>query len=151
MPMDPKFLEWFGQMLILSAKNLGQAENFFRYFREGFPAGAKAEKWLEPYLRLLPRGKEEPAEDFQNLIRELFRNLGVVSREEYDELRAEHERLQAEFNRFRTNLEQVREVETRAREKNPDLAHAWLGLIQQVTQANTRLFEFYRKWWGLER
>jgi len=136
-------------MLMLSAKNIEQAESFFRIFREGLPQGRPAEKWLEPYLSLLSQGKSATAEDFQSLVKELFRNLGVVSRQEYNELLAEHEKLKAEFEEFRANFNQVRDVESQARKASPDVADAWLNMIQQVTQANTRLFELYQKWFGL--
>ena len=150
MPLDPKFLEWFGQMLLLSAKNLEQAESFLRVFRDGLPPGAKAESWLEPYLSLLPKGKETATQDFQALAQELFRNLGVVSRQEYDRLLAEHEQLKAEFGRFRSDFDQVRNIEGQAREKSPDLAGAWLNAIRQATQTNVRMFELYQKWFGLK-
>lgn len=149
MALDPKFLEWFGQMLQLSAKNIEQAEGFFRLFREGLPQGRQTEKWLEPYLQPAGEGKGNPAEDFQALARELFRNLGVVSRQEYDQLQKEHERLKAEFEEFKKSFEQVRGVETEARRQSPAVAEAWLDMVKQATQANTRLFDLYRKWLGL--
>lgn len=150
MALDPKFLEWFGQMLILSAKNLEQAESFLRIFREGLPPGTRAESWLEPYLSLLPQGKETAAQDFQALARELFRNLGVVSRQEYDRLLAEHEQLKTEFEQFRSDFRQVRDIEDQVRETSPDLAGAWMNSVRQVTQANVRMFELYQKWFGLK-
>jgi len=137
MQMDPKFLEWMGQMLLLSARNMEQADKFMRWFREGYPEGAEWEKWLEPYLQLLPKGSEKGAQELRNYFEEFFQNLGIVSRKEYLELEQKYQELKAEMEKLKAGVE--------TRKVGVDLMSEWSSIIKNFSQLNAEILEQWNK------
>jgi len=138
MQTDPKFLEWIGQMMLLSAKNMEQAEKFMKWFREGYPKGEEWEKWLEPYLQVMPKGAEAGTEELKNLFEGFFANLGIVSRQEYLELEKQYQELKREVEGLKTRM-------SAEREKGFDLFGQWANLIKSMSESNARLFEQWQK------
>ncbi len=143
--MDPKFLEWFGQLLILSAKNIDQAEKFLSMFKNGMPDGKEAEEWLEPYLTLLPKDSKNAAEDLKRLFKELFRNMGVVSRREYEELLEKYEVLQSRIREMEKTIMDIRGSTQKGGRKGPDVFEAWTEMIRNMSETNARLFDQFQK------
>jgi|GEM_PF-981217 len=138
MELDPKFLEWIGQMMLLSAKNMEQADRFMRWFQEGFPEGRQWEKWLEPYLQLLPKDSDKGTKELRALFQEFFKNLGIVSREEYLELQERYQELKQEIDELNKKLSEERK-------RGFDLIGDWAELIKKMSAANAKLFEEWQK------
>lgn len=137
MALEPKFLEWMGQMLLLSAKNMEQANKFMSWFKEGFPEGKEWEEWLEPYLQLLPRGAERGTEELRSYFQEFFQNLGIVSRKEYLELEQKYQELKEELEKLNKKVE--------AKRAGLDLMNQWVELINYFNEANKRFLEEWNK------
>jgi hypothetical protein len=137
-PVDPKFLEWVGQMLLLSAKNMEQADKFFKWFQEGSPAGKEWEQLLEPYLQLMPKNADKNTLELKNLFEQFFANMGIVSRAEYLELEKRYQGLKQEID----------ELKSRAgddQRKGVDLFGQWAEMVKNLSESNARYFEEWRK------
>jgi predicted nucleic acid-binding Zn-ribbon protein len=143
--MDPKFLEWFGQLLILSAKNIDQAQKFLSMFKEGMPEGKEAEEWLEPYLTLLPKDSQNAAEELQKLFNELFENMGVVSRKEHQELLEKYGMLQSRIHELEKTIMEIRSSPSKSKKQKPDLFDAWTNMLKSMGETNARLMEQFQK------
>ncbi len=137
-PIDPKFLEWIGQMMLISARNMEQAEKFMRWFREGYPEGVEWEKWLEPYLQLLPRGGEKGTQELRELFEEFFKRMGLVSRKEFMDLEARCQELKEEIEELKNKIAEERK-------KGFDLIGEWAELIKKMSEANAQLFTQWQK------
>ncbi len=136
--IDPKFLEWIGQMMLLSARNMEQAEMFMKWFQEGYPEGMEWEKWLEPYLQLLPKGKEKGARELKELFEQFFSNFGLVSRKEFLELEEQCQELKQE-------LEEIKKKVAEERKKGFDLIEEWAEMLKKMSEANARLFTQWQR------
>lgn len=137
MALDPKFLEWMGQMLLLSARNMEQANKFMSWCQEGFPEGAEWEKWLEPYLQLLPKGAERGTQELRAYFEEFFQKMGIVSRREYLELEQKYQELKKELESLKAKVD--------AKKAGFDLMGEWMELIRNLGEANTRFLEEWKK------
>jgi len=137
MDIDPKFLEWLGQMLLISAKNMEQANRFINWFQEGFPEGSEWEKWLEPYIQLLPKGSEKGTQELRKFFENFFKSMGIVSRKEYMELE----------NRYLELKKELEEIKAKIESKKPtfDLMSEWAEQVKHISQINARLLEEWQK------
>jgi len=143
METDPKFLEWMGQMLLLSAKNMEQANKFMKWFREGFPEGSEWEKWLEPYIQLLPQGSEKGAQELRSFFEDFFENMGIVSRKEYLDLEGRYQEIKKELDELKARVE--------AKKPGFDPMGEWGELIRSLGQVNSRLLEEWQKFLSLSQ
>lgn len=138
MPADPKFLEWVGQMLLLSAKNMEQADKFFKWFQEGYPEGNDWEQWLEPYLQLMPKNTDKNTRELKNLFEQFFANMGIVSRADYLDLEKRYQELKQEIDGLKKKMGDNQR-------KGFDLFGQWAELIKDMSESNARLFEEWQK------
>ena len=134
MPLDRKFLEWFGHMLLMSAKNLEQGERFSEWLRAGFPPGVDQEKWLEPYLQIFPQGSVKGARELRELFNGFFSSMGVVSRADYLELEKKYSELKREFEELKGKVAADRAT-------GFDLLNQSMEMVRNLSESNARLFE----------
>lgn len=143
--MDPKFLEWLGQMMLLSARNMEEADRFFKWFREGLPDTKEAEQWIEPYLSFLPQGKEKATKELRKLLDEFFSNMGIVSRVEYEDLKEKYERLEREQRKLEEDIQELKDKMQQERKKGWDISTGWINLIKEMSQSNLELYKSFQK------
>jgi hypothetical protein len=138
MPVDPKVLEWFGHMLLLSAQNLEQAEKLSEWFRAGFPWGPDQKTAWEPLLRSVFPGAVTGSSELNQALKSLFAAMGLVPVADFLALEKKCAALQLE-------IDQLKRGQPGERPASYDFVGQAFRSAQSLSEANARLFEQWQK------
>ena len=152
--MDRNFLEFWGNFLLNAAKGQEQAENLNRMVRDGFKTFEQQLSLFEKFYGL--DKKPDPstpyaemwakaASDFAKSYQEFMGVMGMVPREDYEELSRQNEALKKKLTALEETLRREKR-KTGSGEADPtEVVKGFEGLMKKQTEQFQALVASYGK------
>jgi predicted nucleic acid-binding Zn-ribbon protein len=145
--MNTKLLELWGQTLLEAARAARGSEAFFDLFRNGYATRAeKASSAQKRFAELCTQAfGKEGIETFNTVMRDFYKNAGVVPRTQYNELKAEYEALKDKLREMEKTLDELRARLEAGGTTPSDVMDRWTDVARQYAEINQKFFDEFSK------
>jgi hypothetical protein len=145
--MNTKLIELWGQTLLEAARTARGSEAFFDLFQNGYVA--RAERATSSQKRFAELCKQafgkEGIEAFNAVMRDFYKNAGVVPRAQYNDLKEKYDGLKEELREMEKTLDELRSRLDAGGSTPADVMNQWAGVARQYADINQKFFEEFSK------
>lgn len=149
---NAKLLELWGETLLEAARVSRGSQAFFDIFHNGYVT--KTEKASQAYKRFAELCRDafgkEGIETFNTVMHDFYRNVGVVPRKQYNDLKAEYDRLQERVRDLEKKLDQLKSRLEGGATKPADLMNQWMDVARQYADMNQKFLEEFGKFFAAD-
>jgi hypothetical protein len=144
---NTRLLELWGETLLEAARVSKGSQAFFDIFQNGY--ASKPERAGQAYRRFAELCRDafgkDGIETFNTVMQDFYRNVGVVPRKQYNDLKEEHERLQERVRDLEDKLLELRNRLDGGGATTEDLMGQWIDLARKYADMNQKFLEEFGK------
>jgi hypothetical protein len=149
---NSRLLELWGAALLEAARGSRAPQAFFDIFQNGY--ATKTEKAGQAYKRFAEVCREafgrEGIEAFNGVMQEFYRNVGVVPRKQYNDLKAEYDQLQERVRDMESKLQELRNRLETGGTTSADLMTQWMNVARNYADLNQKFLEEFGKMFAVD-